>query len=388
MHWQLWDTESNNLVEEFATEDEALRGVRELLTVNRPDYLNFLTLGAMYDEGEPHDVELPPVLEGDELRARLTATAPRTAAMRPLRVTITDKDALRALSWKAVQAYLDAAGWRQVEDIPGTSLVYQHTDQNGRLWEIIVLLRDDLADYVSRMADAVTTLARVEDRSELDVYADLHALGTSSAQDTNGHVRAVDGAMRAVHDRIRRWLAEENWTVEDVPDPEAVFNVMVTLQGGPRVNIYQRRDHPDHITIAQRWGFVDPFRSDFEKIPKDAQEDVISDIYRDVLMVGVEFGGLAVPLKEMWFNVFVYFDGSPSLLVKTLAVVGTICSDAKHSYPCYQSSSYQSRSPARQRVHRTGPDRRHPRGHRASSDVPHLRHLVGGGPQPVPADQR
>lgn len=93
-----------------------------------------------------------------------------------MRVTITDKEALRALPWNAVRAYLDAAGWQQVEDMPGASVAYQHTDKNGRLWEILVLLRDDLADYVSRMGDAVSTLARVEDRSELEVYDDLAAL--------------------------------------------------------------------------------------------------------------------------------------------------------------------------------------------------------------------
>ncbi len=61
-----------------------------------------------------------------------------------MRVTITDKEALRALSWQAVETYLDAAGWQQSEDIPGKSVAYQHTDKGGRLWEILVLLRDDL----------------------------------------------------------------------------------------------------------------------------------------------------------------------------------------------------------------------------------------------------
>jgi hypothetical protein len=98
-----------------------------------------------------------------------------------MRVTITDKEALRALSWNAVASYLETAGWQRVNDIPGKSVAYQHTDNNGRLWEILVLLREDLADYASRMADAVSTLARVEDRSELDVYDDLLMLDTVPA---------------------------------------------------------------------------------------------------------------------------------------------------------------------------------------------------------------
>lgn len=96
-----------------------------------------------------------------------------------MRVTITDKEALRALSWKAVKKHLDAAGWRQVEDVSGKSVAYQYTDEDGRLWEILVLVRDDLADYVSRMGDAVSTLARIEDRSELEIYDNLAALDAS-----------------------------------------------------------------------------------------------------------------------------------------------------------------------------------------------------------------
>jgi hypothetical protein len=117
-----------------------------------------------------------------------------------MRVTITDKEALRALSWKAVKKYLDAAGWRQVEDMPGKSAAYQHTDEDGRLWEILVLLRDDLADYVSRMGDAVSTLACVEDRSELDVYDDLAALDAGSSAHEVGiqRVRGLRSGRRSV----------------------------------------------------------------------------------------------------------------------------------------------------------------------------------------------
>jgi len=96
-----------------------------------------------------------------------------------MKVAITDKEALRVLSWKSVKTYLDGAGWQQVEDVPGKSVAYQHRDEDGRLWEILVLLRDDLADYVSRMGDAVSILARVENRSELEIYDDLVALGAN-----------------------------------------------------------------------------------------------------------------------------------------------------------------------------------------------------------------
>src|SRR4051812_11262732 len=80
MHWELWDRLSANLIEEFGSEEEALQGVREMLAVNRPDLIDELSVGATYDEGEPHDVELPPSLYGENLKARLAELALDSAA--------------------------------------------------------------------------------------------------------------------------------------------------------------------------------------------------------------------------------------------------------------------------------------------------------------------
>ena len=44
MYWELWDTETSNLVATFATEDEALASIRDILEVNTPDYVDFLVL--------------------------------------------------------------------------------------------------------------------------------------------------------------------------------------------------------------------------------------------------------------------------------------------------------------------------------------------------------
>ena len=106
--------------------------------------------------------------------------------MSAMRVIITDEQALRALSWKAVKAYLEASGWHRDRAVADKGVIYQHTDKGGRLREIAVLTRDDLADYAARMADAVGTLSRAEDRSELDIYEDLRALGAETSRHGNG----------------------------------------------------------------------------------------------------------------------------------------------------------------------------------------------------------
>jgi hypothetical protein len=198
MHWELWDTKSRNLVEEFDSEEEALLGVQDLLTVNSPDYVDFLALGVMYDEGESREMELPPALRGEELRARLAECA----------------------------------------------------------------------------APAV-----------------------------------ADEAARAVHARIRKWLAEESWTVEDMPVPPGSFNVVATLRDGRAINIFQHKDHLDHITMSLRGLHDGGVRQAIGQLPEDDLRDSVWSIYRDVSMMGVECYGLDTPITEMMLRTYVYFDG-------------------------------------------------------------------------------
>ena len=231
-----------------------------------------------------------------------------------MKVTITDKDALGALSWEALRTYLDSSDWQYTEDIPGKAAVYQHTDDTGRVWEILAPLRRNLADYVSRMGDAVTILARIEDRSELDVYEDLRVLGAQPTQ--------VDDATRAVHDQIRRWLAEESWTADDVPDPLSSFNIMVTLNTQRRVNIFQRKEHVDHITIALHVIFSNTEPTAQPSISLDMQRRILRDIERDALIMGLDFQKRGISPIQTQFSSFIYFDGlSKDRLVERIRLV-------------------------------------------------------------------
>jgi hypothetical protein len=116
-------------------------------------------------------------------------------------------------------------------------------------------------------------------------------------------------AARSVHDRIRRWLTEENWRIRDVDDSEASLNVLVTVQDGLDINIYQRNDHLDHVTVAIHWIYNDEFRSTLSELSSNFVRDIVWGVYRDVSIMGVQFHGLDTPTKEMIFREYIYFDG-------------------------------------------------------------------------------
>jgi hypothetical protein len=70
MSYELWDTETGNLVEAFEDERSALAATRELIAVNVGVYPAMLTLLAVNDRGD-----LSTVAAGDDLRALAASVA-------------------------------------------------------------------------------------------------------------------------------------------------------------------------------------------------------------------------------------------------------------------------------------------------------------------------
>ena len=94
-----------------------------------------------------------------------------------MRVEIRDPSVFAALSHVDVRRYLQAAGWQDHGVFQDKATIHTHADATGREWEVLLPSREDLGDYKARMAEAVRYVARVENRSELDVLGDLENAG-------------------------------------------------------------------------------------------------------------------------------------------------------------------------------------------------------------------
>ena len=88
-----------------------------------------------------------------------------------MRVVITDKDALAALSPTAVTAYLHARSWAMVESDTSFA-VFERPGDNDQVG-LEVPLRPSAGDYARRVAELLHNLELLEDRSQLDIYHDI-----------------------------------------------------------------------------------------------------------------------------------------------------------------------------------------------------------------------
>jgi hypothetical protein len=80
MHWELWDTETGNLIGDYDSEAEALAVVRDALRRHGASVAETLALGVEHDEECGDDAALPPVVGGAALAARALGTARDRAA--------------------------------------------------------------------------------------------------------------------------------------------------------------------------------------------------------------------------------------------------------------------------------------------------------------------
>ena len=105
-------------------------------------------------------------------------------------VQIQDQAALASLPIVNLRAYLHSRGWRNEGPWgtrPATIYVKEYA---GRDWDILLPLRDTVADYAESMARSIAVLATVEGRSQLDLFLDVKAAGADviRVHSTNGSV--------------------------------------------------------------------------------------------------------------------------------------------------------------------------------------------------------
>ena len=103
-------------------------------------------------------------------------------------VQIRDRAAMLSMPIINLRSYLNSNGWDNQGRWGSRPAVIYSKEYAGREWEVILPIRDTLADYAENIAEAIAVLAAVEERSQLDVYYDLLGMGSDIIR-----VRSLNG---------------------------------------------------------------------------------------------------------------------------------------------------------------------------------------------------
>ncbi len=91
-----------------------------------------------------------------------------------MKVTVRDREILSSIEPEELAAHLRASGWHflgRVYDDAGA--IWRLKKSSGDEEEILQPLKTSLADYATRISDAIKTLEVVEKRSQLDILSEL-----------------------------------------------------------------------------------------------------------------------------------------------------------------------------------------------------------------------
>ena len=89
-----------------------------------------------------------------------------------MNVQIRDADALESITTSSLRRYLQSSGW-SYGGCWGTWATIHVKEHRGRMREVLTPLRDDASDYAEFMAEALSALSEVEERSQPDIFRDL-----------------------------------------------------------------------------------------------------------------------------------------------------------------------------------------------------------------------
>ena len=104
-------------------------------------------------------------------------------------VHIRDRKALASLPIVNLRSYLEANGWTEAGQWGKRPAIIFTKEAGQRSWEVLLPLRDTVADYAEAMAESIAVLSEVESRSQLGVFHDVVGIGADVIR-----LRSLNGA--------------------------------------------------------------------------------------------------------------------------------------------------------------------------------------------------
>jgi hypothetical protein len=90
-----------------------------------------------------------------------------------MNVTVKDIELLKAIHPQQVATYLQAKGWQQKQQIPNQAIIWLKNKESHGQFNLVLPLNPDVPDFPISMNLLLETLAKAEERSQLDILNDL-----------------------------------------------------------------------------------------------------------------------------------------------------------------------------------------------------------------------
>ena len=115
--------------------------------------------------------------------------------------------------------------------------------------------------------------------------------------------------VKETRDKIQSWLMAEGWNLAEQAHPEMAWLIRAEDAGGRRILVGQNKARPDLIHLEARVGVADEHRGKFESLPAEKRRGILWKLRFRLLMMNVDFAGVAEPMQAVLLTQRIYRDG-------------------------------------------------------------------------------
>ena len=153
--------------------------------------------------------------------------------------------------------------------------------------------------------------------------------------------------MEATREKVQNWLMSEGWQIAEQTHPNLAWLIRAEDAAERRILIGQDRVKQDYIHLEARVNIADEHRKRFESLPENRRREILWRLRFRLLMMSVDFVGVAEPMQAVLLTQRIYLDGLTKdhfiqrfLMVRNavIAVIWSIIQDLEGVEPPAEST--------------------------------------------------
>lgn len=153
--------------------------------------------------------------------------------------------------------------------------------------------------------------------------------------------------MEATREKVQNWLMSEGWKISEQPHPDLAWLIRAEDAAERRILVGQDKIREDQIILEARVDVGDDHRKKFESLPEERRREILWRLRFRLLLMNVEFVGVADPMEAVVLTQRLYLDGLTKdafiqrfLIVRNavIAVIWSIIQDLEGVEPPAEST--------------------------------------------------
>jgi hypothetical protein len=154
-------------------------------------------------------------------------------------------------------------------------------------------------------------------------------------------------SMEKTREKVQNWLMSEGWQIAEQHHPNLAWLLRAEDAAERRILVGQSNVKQDSIYLEARVSIADEHRRRFENLPEDRRREILWRLRFRLLMMNVDFVGVAEPMEAVVLTQRVYLDGLTKdlfiqrfLMIRNavIAVIWSIIQDLEDVEPPAEST--------------------------------------------------